>query len=248
MTPWLHFSLLFLLSVGFAGLALIASLQVHRRLLVDAGTLAALGEPLGMRYRVLGAPYLRLPEPFVLHERSRTVAENSVVERSLLSSKATSLPAVFEYATYRDDRRLRRSARPFLVLAVRVPADVPAFRLSPRWWLGSLAGSSIGDVIARRLPGGWVLHRDAVLLPDEWDDRLDWRLLEASGLWIQVSGATLYLALPPRIGRSDGFTVAAICELTRRSAPLLAHLGSPDAARLQLLTQPQVLTAKPVHH
>jgi hypothetical protein len=155
---------------------------------------------------------------------------------------------VFEYATYRDARRLRRSARPFLVLAARVPADVPAFRLSPTWWLGSLAGSSIGDAIARRLPGGWVLHRDAVMLPDEWDDRLDWRLLEASGLWIQVSGATVYLALPPRTGRSGGFTVAAICELTRRAAPLLAHLGSPDAARLQLLAQPQVLTAKPVHH
>jgi hypothetical protein len=247
MTPWLQFPLLFVLSAGFAGLALIASLQVHRRLLVDAGTLAALGEPLGMRYRVLGAPYLRLPEPFVLHERPRTVAENSVIERSLLSSGASGLPAVFEYATYRDDRRLRRSARPFLVLAARVPADVPAFRLSPRWWLGSLAGSSIGFAIARRLPGGWIWHRDAVLLPDEWDDRLDWPLLRASGLWMQVSGSTVYLALPPRTGRSGGFTVAAICELTRRATPLLAHLGSPDASRLQQLAQPQVLTANPVH-
>jgi|GEM_PF-5189295 len=236
MTPWLHFPLLFVLSVGFAGLTLITSLQIHRRLLVHAGTLASLGEPLGMRYRVLAAPYLRLPEPFVLHERPRTVAANSVAERSLLSSGSTGLPAVFEYATYRDDRKLRRAARPFLVLAARVPADVPAFRLSPKWWLGNLVGSRIGDAIARRLPGGWSLHRDAALLPDEWDERLDRRLLEASGLWVQISGSTVYLALPPRPGRSGGFTVAAIRELTRRAMPLLVHLGSPDAARLRPLT------------
>ena len=247
MTPWLHFPLLFVLSVGFAGLTLITSLQIHRRLLVNAGTLASLGAPLGMRYRVLAAPYLRLPEPFVLHQRPRTVAANSVAERSLLSSGSSGLPAVFEYATYRDDRKLRRAARPSLVLAARVPADVPAFRLSPKWWLGNLAGSRIGDAIARRLPHGWILHRDAALLPDEWDERLDRRLLEASGLWIQVSGPTVYLALPPRLGRSGGLTVVAIRELTRRATPLLAHLGSPDVSRLQQLAQAQGLTANPVH-
>ncbi|MFO8153095.1 hypothetical protein [Thioalkalivibrio sp.] len=248
MTPWLQIPLLFVLSLGFAGLALMTSFRVHRRLLEDAGTLSALGARLGMRYRVLGAPYLSLPEPFVVHERPGTAAENSLAERSLVSSGTGGLPAVFEYATYRDGRGLRRAAAPFVVLAAQVSTELPAFRLRPRWWLDKLLGSRIGGAIARRLPDAWVLHRDAALLPDEWKDRLDWRLLQASGLWIQVSGSTVYLALPPRIGSPSGFCVGAIEELGRRAIPLLWHLGSPDATRLQRLVRMQAFNALPARN
>lgn len=248
MTPWLQIPLLFVLSLGFAGLALMTSFRIHRRLQEDAGTLAALGARLGMRYRVLGAPYLSLPEPFVVHERRGAAAENSLAERSLVSSGASGLPAVFEYATYRDGRGLRRAARPFVVLAVQVSTEVPAFRLRPRWWPGSLLGSRAGAAIAQRLPDMWILHRDAALLPEEWKDRLDWRLLKASGLWIQVAGSTVYLALPPRIGGPSGFCVGAIEELARRAIPLLWHLGSPDATRLQHLVRMQAFPAQPVRN
>lgn len=248
MTPWLQIPLLLVLSLGFTVLALMTSFRVHRRLLEDAGTLAALGAPLGMRYRVLGAPYVSLPEAFVLHDRPGTAAGNSMVERSLVSFGVRGLPAMFEYVSYRDGRGLRRAARPFVVLAAQVSTELPAFRLRPRWWLDKLLGSRIGVAIAQRLPDAWVLHRDAALLPDQWKDCLDWRLLQASGLWIQVSGSTVYLALPPRFGSPSGFCVGAIEELGRRAIPLLWHLGSPDAARLQRLVRMQAFNALPARN
>lgn len=248
MASWFEIPLLFVLALAFAGLAWIAAFRMHRRLLEDAGTLASLGAPLGMRYRMLGAPYLSIPEPFVVHESPGAEAGNSVAERSLVSFGTNGLPAVFEYATYRDGQGRRRAARPFIVLAARASTDVPAFRLRPKWGLATLAASRIGKAIAQRLPDMWVLHRDAALLPDEWEDRLDWPLLRASGLWVQVSRSTVYLALPPRLGSPSGFRVGAIEELARRAVPLLWHLGSPDAVRLQRLVGPQPVTAQPVRN
>lgn len=244
MIPWLPFLSVLVLSGGFVVVSLTTSLWLHRRQWAHAGTLAALGAPLGMRYRVLGAPYLRLPEPFVLHERPRTVAENSLIERSLVSSGPDGVPAVFEYVTYRDDRKLRPVARPFLVLAARVPERLPSFRLRPgRFRI--LAGSA-GAVLGPKLPfDGWILHRDTALSDDEWDDCVDWGLLQASGLWMQASGSILYVALPPRFAGAGGFTVDGIEGLLRQALPVLRHLGSPNVARLERLVPSQAFTAQP---
>jgi len=229
MTTGFEWVLILGLSLGFTGLALAASLWLDGRRAVDARALSALGERVGLRYRVLGRDHLELPEPFVLHERSRSVAENSVIERSLVSKRADGLPAVFEYVTYRDRAGLRRSGAPFLVLAARLPDGIPDLRLRPPTLVELLLRSALGltnVVVGSRVNRG--RGSDAPRCAKKAPEAPDWQRFAASGLWIQAHARTLYIARLDGWWRRAGFTPSGIDALVHEALPLLQAVGSPD--------------------
>jgi hypothetical protein len=231
---------LILASTVVLALALLTVLWFETQRLDDAWTLSRLGESLGLRYRVLGRDHLARPKPFVLHERPGAAAENSVIERSLVSTRAHGMPAVFEYVTYRDRMRLRRFGPPFLVLAVRVPPGVPSFRLRPKGLFEGLLNLARGGVPQHhRVPPGWVMHLDGSD-GTAWERPLpDMGRLAASGLWIQVAGHALFAACPLRRWPVSRFTQKGIQALIRQALPVLTELDSPDATHLEVLVPPR---------
>lgn len=231
---------LVVLSTVLVSLALLIALWFEAQRLDDAWTLSRLGEPLGMRYRVMGRDCLSRPEPFVLHERTGAVADNSVIERSLVSSRPHALPAVFEYVTYRDRMGLRRYGAPFLVLAVRVPAGTPGFRLRPQ----GLCDRLVSSVLKRAprphgVPPGWVLHMDGSegRAVEQLAPHMD--RLTASSLWIQVSERALFVGQSLRSWQPPGFTPRGVERLVHRALPVLKALGSPDTPNLEALMHPR---------
>ncbi|WP_043739157.1 hypothetical protein [Thioalkalivibrio nitratireducens] len=236
---------LVLVSTVLVALALLTALWFETQRLEDAWALSRLGEPLGLRYRVLGRDYLAHPEPFVVHEKPGAAAENSVIERSLVSTRAQGLPAVFEYVTYRDPMRLRRFGPPFLVLAVRVPAGIPSFRLRPKGLFEAFLNIAHRDVPQRyRVPPGWVMHIDGPEDAGSEQPLPDLRRLAKSGLWIQVSGNALFAARPLKPWQVSCFTQEGIHALIRQGLPVLQALDSPDAPQLETLVPPRTLHAQ----
>lgn len=218
---------------------LLAAFWLESQRLSDVRSLSMLGEPLGMRYRVLGRDHLFRPEPFVLHERPGSAAGNSLIERSLVSTRARGLPAVFEYVSYRDRMGLRRFGSPFLVLAARVPAGIPGFMLRPRGLLERFA--SVRQVHANgqpQAPQGWFLQIDGWESTELESLAFDLKQLTASRLWIQVSGRTVYIAAPFRPWPGCGFTPRGVERLIRLTLPVLKALDSPDASPLEALMLP----------
>lgn len=218
---------------------LLAAVWLEAQRLSDVRSLSMLGESLGMRYRVFGRDHLFRPEPFVLHQRPSSAAENSVIERSLVSTRAQGWLAIFEYVSYRDRMGLRRFGSPFLVLAARVPAGTPGFMLRPRGPLERVASLRQGDGAShQRVPSGWVLQMDE---PDtEWGClRTEMDRFTASRLWIQVSGRAVYLAQPFRPWPGCGFTPSGVERLVRLALPVLKALDSPDASHLEMLMPPR---------
>lgn len=236
MISGVEWVVLILVSTVLAALSLLTALWLESQRLDDAWSLSRLGEPLGLRYRVFGRDRLARPEPFVLHERRGAAPENSVIERSLVSTRSNGLPAMFEYITYRDTMGLRRFGRPFLVLAVRVPAGAPSFRLRPKHLLEEIRNVAPPGVPQHhRVPRAWVAHID---VPDGtgWQHPPpDLDHLAASGLWIQVSGQALFVAQPLRLWQGSRFTPRAIQRLIRRALPVLKALDSPDTSDLESL-------------
>lgn len=218
---------------------LLAAFWLETLRLSDVRSLSRLGEPLGMRYRVLGRDHLFRPEPFVLHERPGSAAGNSLIERSLVSARARGLPAVFEYVSYRDRMGLRRFGSPFLVLAARVPAGTPGFMLRPQGLLERVASIRQVDGKGRpQVPQGWVLQMDGGESTGLKRLAFDPRQLTASRLWIQVSDRTVYIAEPFRLWPGCGFTPRGVERLIRLALPALKVLDSPDASSLEALTFP----------
>lgn len=233
MISGLEWFFLIAFSTTFILLAMLAALWLEGQRLIDARVLSSMGAPLGMRYRVLGRDYLRRPESFVLHERPGVVSEQSVIERSLVSHRPQGLPAVFEYVNYRDHLGVRRFGSPSLVLAARVPSEVPEFRLRPRLplerlWSRDQRRSQFDGCV----PPGWVFHQDASIHSGD-PAALDMKRLTGSGLWLQVSGRTLYAALPRSPWPCSQFTPCGIERLVRAALPVLHVLDSPDVANLE---------------
>jgi hypothetical protein len=233
--------LLIVASAAVMSAMLLVAFWLESQRLNDVRSLSMLGESLGMRYRVLGRDHLFRPEPFVLHERPGSAAENSVIERSLVSIQTQGLPAVFEYVSYRDRMGVRRFGSPFLVLAARVPAGTPDLMLRPRGFPEKLAGFRQGV-------GGWNHHRVSsgrALPMDEPENNGLNRLVSAlerptaSRLWIQVSGRVVYVAQPFRPWPGCGFTPSGVARLIRLALPVLKALDSPDASRLEMLMFPR---------
>jgi hypothetical protein len=236
MISGVEWVVLVLVSTVLVALTLLTALWFETQQLEDTWALSRLGEPVGLRYRVLGRDRLARPEPFILHERLGAAPENSVIERCLVSTRTNGLPAVFEYVTYRDPMGLRRFGPPFLVLAVRVPAGIPNFRLRPQRLFEGLLNVPHGGVPQHhRVPRGWVAHID-VSDGTVWQHPLpDLDRLAASGLWIQVSGQALFAAQPLRLWQGSRFTPGAIQSLIRRALPVLRALDSPDTPDLESL-------------
>jgi len=215
---------------------LLAAVWLEAQRLNDVRSLSTLGESLGMRYRVLGRDHLSRPEPFVLHEKPGSAAENSVIERSLVSTRAKGLPAVFEYVSYRDQMGLRRFGSPFLVLAARVPAGIPGFMLRPRGPLERVASLRQGDGASHpRVPSGWVLQTAGPEIRGLGRFTSDLDQLFASRLWTQVSGRTVFIAQPIKPWPACGFTPRGVERLIRLALPILKSLDSPDASHLERL-------------
>ena len=211
----------------------LAAVWLEAQRFSDVRTLSMLGESLGMCYRVLGRDHLFRSEPFVLHERPGSAAENSVIERSLVSTRPQGLPAIFEYVSYQDPMGLRRLGTPFLVLAARVPAGTPGFMLRPR---GPL--ERVGSLFRHhgasqpRTPPGWMLRVDE---PEK--DRPAWPgfgmdRLTASRLWIQANGRKVYVAQAFRPRPGCGFTPRGVERLVRLALLVLKALNSPDVRPL----------------
>lgn len=228
---WLVFVLLL---TALLASALLTALWVETHRLEDVWTLSNLCEPLALRYRVLGRDHLARPDPFVLHDKPGAAAENSLIERSLVSTRSNGLPAVFEYVTYRDPMRVRRFGFPFLVLAARVPKDSPSFRLRPQRLFERFLYKEPFDAPRRHQPPpGWVIHLDESR-DRRWEGPLpDLNGLAASGLWIQVSGDTLFAASPLRPWQRFRFTPEGIQSLVRKALPVLKSFDSPDAKALE---------------
>lgn len=236
MISGLEWLLLVAFSTVFVCMAMLVAVWLEGKRLVDARVLSDMGGQLGMRYRVLGRDHLPRPEPFVLHERPGVVSENSMIERSLVSDRVHGLPAVFEYVNYRDRLGVRRFGPPSLVLVARVPAEVPAFRLRPRLPFERLWGSD-----QTRFPfdagvaPGWVFHLDTADWSGPGSAALHMESLTRSGLWLQVSGGALYIALPRSPWPCAQFRPCGIERLVRAAMPVLHALDSPDASNLQSL-------------
>lgn len=234
MISGLEWLLLVAFSTVFVCMAMLVAVWLEGQRLVDARVLSDMGGQLGMRYRVLGRDHLPRPEPFVLHERPGVVSENSMIERSLVGDRVPGLPAVFEYVNYRDRMGVRRFGPPSLVLIARVPAEVPAFRLRPRLPFERPWGSDQnGFQSDARVPPGWVFHLDTSDGPEPRLAPLDLKTLTRSELWLQVSGRTLYVALPRSLWPCAQFRPCGIERLVRSALPILHALESPDAARLE---------------
>ena len=236
MISGLEWLLLVAFSTAFVSLAMLAAAWLEGQRLVDARAVSEVGAQLGMRYRVLGRDHLPRPEPFVLHERPGVSSENSVIERSLVSNQPHGLPAVFEYVNYRDRMGLRRFGPPSLVLAARVPAEIPAFRLRrgihlERFWMAV----RMQDPYDTRVPRGWVFHLDTPDGSVRDLAALDMKRLAHSGLWLQVSGGTLYAALPGSLWPCTQFNPCGIERLVRAAIPVLRALDSPDVSNLGCL-------------
>jgi hypothetical protein len=234
MISGLEWLLLVAFSMAFVFMSMLVAVWLEGQRLVDVRVLSDMGSQLGMRYRVLGRDHLPRPEPFVLHERPGVVSENSVIERSLVSDRIQGLPAVFEYVSYRKRMGVCRSGPPSLVLAARVPAEVPAFRLRPRFPLERLWGSDQSRLqYDACVPRGWVLHLDASTRPGVGPAALDMESLTGSAVWLQVSGRSLYIALPRSLWPCAQFTPCGIERLVRAALPVLQALDSPDASSLE---------------
>lgn len=226
--------LLIALSTGVVLVTLLIALWFDAQRLADVRSLSMLGEPLGMRYRVLGRHYLFRPDPFVLHERTGAVAGNSVIERSLVGPRPHGLPAVFEYVTYRDQMGLRRFGPPFLVLAVRVRPGTPGFRLRPQGFYERLVSTRLKRAQGQHgVPSGWVLHADGS--NGRGVERLAPHMdrLIASRLWIQVSERTLFVGQSLRCWQYPSFTPRGVQRLIDRALPVLRALDSPDVPSLE---------------
>jgi len=232
--------LLIVASTAVMVATLLAAVWLEAQRMSDVRALSMLGESLGMRYRVLGRDHLFRPEPFVLHEKPGAAADYSVIERSLVSTRAQGLPAIFEYVSYRDRMGLRRFGSPFLVLAARVPAGTPGFMLRPLGPLERLASLRQSDDSShRRLAPGWVLQTNEPGT-EQWGGLgPEMNRLTASRLWIQVSGRAVYVAQPFRPWPGCGFTPAGVERLVRLALPVLKALDSPDVSRLEMLTPPR---------
>lgn len=228
--------LLIVASTAVMVATLLAAVWLEAQRVSDVRCLSMLGESLGMRYRVLGRDHLFRPEPFVLHEKPGAAAENSVIERSLVSTRSQGLPAIFEYVSYRDRMGLRRFGSPFLVLVARVPADTPSFMLRPRGLLERLSSPRQGDGAGhRRGSFGWVLQMDEPGTEHWGGFGTEMNRFTASRLWIQVSGRAVYVAQPFRPWPGCGFTRAGVERLVRVALPVLKALDSPDASHLEML-------------
>lgn len=228
--------LLIVASTSVVVATLLAAVWLEAQRLVDVRAMSMLGESLGMRYRVLGRDHLVRPEPFVLHERLDPAAENSLIERCLVSTRAQGLPAVFEYVSYRDPMGLRRFGAPFLVLAARVPAGTPGFMLRPQGPLARAGSLFLHHGASQpRTPPGWVLRFDESEADRSASPYSGMDRLTASRLWIQVTGRTVYVAHPFRPWPGCGFTPRGVERLVRLAMPILRALNSPDAAQLETL-------------
>ncbi len=246
MISGLEWLLLIAFSTAFVLMAMLVAARLEGQRLVDARALSEMGAQPGMRYRVLGRDHLPRPEPFVLHERPGVSCENSVIERSLVGNRPHGLPAIFEYVTYRDRMGVRRFGPPSLVLAARVPAGMPAFRLRPRTHFERLWGVvRMQHPFDVRVPPGCVFHLDTSGGSERDLDALDLGRLAHSGLWLQVSGGTLYAALPGSLWPCSQFTPCGIERLVRMAIPVLDALDSPDVSSLGCLlhTRDRLATA-----
>jgi hypothetical protein len=213
---------------------LLIALSFERQRRTDVSSLSTLGERLGMRYRVLGRDHLLRPEPFVLHERPGAAAENSLIERSLIGTRASGLPAIFEYVTYRDRMGFRRFGPPFLVLAARVPMGTPCFRLRPQGLLERFWNEAHGRTPRHaQTPPGWIVRIDGLDGTRSERPLPDMASLAASGLWMQVSGRTLFVAQPLRSWQCSALTPRGVQRLVRQALPVLRALDSPDAPHLE---------------
>ena len=232
--------LLIVASTAVMAATLLAAVWLEAQRLSDVRSLSTLGKSLGMRYRVLGRDHLFRPEPFVLHEKPGSAAENSVIERSLVSNRAQGLPAIFEYVSYRDRMGLRRFGFPFLVLAARVPAGTPGFMLRPQGALERVASLPHGNGVSDRgVPSGWVFQMEGPERTGLERFTSDLEQLTASRLWIQVAGRAVYVAQPFRPWLGCGFTPSGVERLVRLALPVLKALNSPDASHFEILMPPR---------
>lgn len=240
-------------SLVLVALMLLATLWIEMMRLDDTWNLSRLGESLGLRYRVLGQDHIGLPEPFILHARPGTAPENSMIERSLVSTRMPGLPAIFEYVTYRDSLRLRRFGPPALVLAARVPAGIPSFRLRPRQLFERFLNPvETGVPQHHRVPPGSIMYID-LSEGTEWQCPLpEVDRLAASRLWIQVSGQTVFITGPLQRWHGSRFTAAKVKLLICQALPVLNALDSPDFAVLEHtlchLAQPDLKTNPADNH
>jgi len=226
-------------STALVALAMLAALWLAVQRRANARVLSSMGALLDMRYKVLGRDHLSRPEAFVLHARPGVSSEHSVIQRCLVSRRSQGLPAVFEYVSYRDPMGVRRLGSPSLVLAVRVPPEVPAFRLRPRlplekFWRSAHSASEVHAGV----PPGWVFHLDASTHPGGDSPALDLERLTGSALWLQVHGHTLYIVLPRSLWPCAQFTPCGIERIVRTALPVLQALGSPDISNLESLLRP----------
>lgn len=236
MEPLLQWSLVLMMATGLIGVmaGLVYLLGTQRQF--DARAMSALGRPLGLQFRVFGHRLLRRPEPFILHERAGAAAETCFIERSLAGPGRARLPALFEYIRYRDSARNRPMGSPVLVLALRAPAQWPAFRLRPRTLYDGIAltGADIHWTGTGRLRP-WVLRGGDPARLREFLPAQTLAALVQSGLWVQVADGMLFLARVPRPWRRNAFSPRGIEPLVRQALPVLKVLGHPERAAVQVL-------------